>query len=104
MKLIVPGTFVAFAALVIIGLISASRLEGTSVESLQKARILQLEQQVQALTSVNAVCGARLLLATQAQTEQEQQAKRDSLERELGCAVQWDSVPPVCKPVPEASK
>lgn len=88
------GIFVALG-LSVMG-VRASEPSGT----LLKARILQLEGQLQRVASENAVCTARLAMATKDAADAQQVKQRHELEQEAGCSIDWAMTPPACKPAP----
>ena len=57
---------------------------------LLKARIVQLEAQLVQTEASRAVCEARF---NQAQSVQ----VRPAIEKETGCVIDWNAVPPKCK-------
>lgn len=62
-----------------------------------KARVIQLETQVNDLSVQNSVLNARLALATQELGRTENQRKLKEFEKNADCSIDWDSVPPKCK-------
>lgn len=87
----------AFVFSVAIGVILAASMVAASPESLLKARIAQLEIQLQQIQAELIVCSARSVVATQATVAQEQQKQRAAIEKDAGCAIDWTVNPPVCK-------
>ena len=85
-----------------IGYVTLSAAEGPTV--LLKARITQLEGQLQQVTSMAQVCAAQLAVATQGRVQQEQQKARASIEQEAGCTIDWIAIPPVCQSNVPATK
>lgn len=65
---------------------------------LLKARIVQLESQLAALTTEGTVCRAQLAIAQQPQVQQQQAKDRQAIEKDAGCVLDWTANPPVCKP------
>lgn len=71
--------------------------QALSPEIAFKARIAQLEGQVQALSVEGAVCRANFLIAQQQQAQPVQAQQRQAIEQEAGCVLDWTVAPPVCK-------
>lgn len=86
------GVLVAFA------LATPGRSETTpSSDVFMRARILQLEMQVQQLTVQAAVCTAQLAIVGQPKVQQDAGARRQEIEKEAGCVLNWAVTPPVCQ-------
>jgi hypothetical protein len=69
-----------------------------TVEQQLRARVVQLEAQVTALSVENATCAARLTLAGREQADTASRATASALEKEIGCVLDWAVNPPKCKP------
>ena len=75
----------------------ASTTSPLPVEAQLKAQVAQLEMQIQQLQGQNTICSAQLVIANQSQIQQKQTEFRASIEKEVGCSLDWNVSPPVCK-------
>lgn len=63
---------------------------------LLKARIVQLESQVKTLLTENALLKAQVLMAQRPKDLDDDKAARAAVEKDAGCAINWNVTPPVC--------
>lgn len=89
------ATFLAFFC---VGVLLGVCGHAESPSALLKARIAQLEQQLQQVRSELAVCAARVAIASQPQIADSLAKQRAEIEKEAGCAIDWAKEPPDCKP------
>lgn len=74
-----------------------------SSEILLRARVAQLEAQLAQMSVSESSCRAQLM-ATQVQVANTRfAADRQAIEKQAGCALDWNAVPPACKSTPEKS-
>jgi hypothetical protein len=71
--------------------------EGDQGVALLKARIVQLESQVQRLTAENTVLKAQLVMANQSKEAQTLRERQQAVEQDAGCPIDWLATPPVCQ-------
>lgn len=92
------------AIVLLVLLLSAPAFAEPSPDSLLKARILQLEMQLsEAVRRINLL-QAQLSEAQQKTIAEDYQKKVAEAEKEAGCALDWNTNPPFCKPEPKPTK
>lgn len=80
----------------ILGLVGTALIVADENPGLLKARILQLESQVQALATENATLRAQLLQAVKSRMDEATIKQRALVEQEAGCVIDWAAAPPEC--------